>query len=505
MHTKIRLCGLRRNGRSFCPFLRTSKLSPFNFLPPNYGGIGQVNEAIELRLTATMRLEKLPNEIKHSVAKSLSDADLNALSRVSTHFCDRLRLDLFKRNVGQSSSTALFWAARHDVPGAVALMLAAGADVNKTLSMPEQDEFHTQLVAYGVDSEPSTYIGGSPLHVAAAHASLSTLQLLLDNDANIEQKDRTGRTPLLRCDATNLSVLKLFYDRGANFHATINQVAFGFKVGILEFVVKHGTEQTMEFVLEKQAPIRADELTQRPLMSIAINNGNVATATVLVKHGVSATDCSWFPGSQPPLILALEKRDEAMMRFLLSNGVEMSQRNIFGQSAFYYAVVRKYVDVIPTLINLGADVNETDDNGISILMTACTSSTIRMIRCLLDTGAFPDSRDMFGRTVAHVASAMGRLDVVRELLQAGADADARDDEGLTIMESAKGSQRDDIVEMLQDFKAGILLTPTREELLDLEPPAEVTLLLLEDSSFRMSNAISSWRSGMASLANMQRQ
>lgn len=352
-----------------------------------------------------MRLEQFPDEINHSVARHLSGPDLNALSRTSKHFCELLRLDLFKRNFKQSASTGLFWAARHDVPGAVRLMLAASADINKTLSVQELKEIQKQLVAFGVDFEPSTYRGGSPLHIAAAHASLSAMQTLLDNGAIMEQIDQTKGTPLLRCDATNLDVFKLLHDSGANFHATTKQVSFGFKARILEFVVKDGTEQTMEFVLEKQAPLRADELTQRPLMRLAIDNGNVATANVLVKHGVSTTDCSWFPGSQPPLILALKKRDDAVMRFLLSNEVEMSQRNIFGQSAIYCAVVRKYVDMVPTLISLGADVNETDEKGISLLITACLSSTVRIIRCLLAAGAFPDSRDMFGRTTAHIASA----------------------------------------------------------------------------------------------------
>lgn len=59
--------------------------------------------------------------------------------------------------------------------------------------------------------------------------------------------------------------------------------------------------------------------------------------------------------------------------------------------------------------------------------------------------------------------------------------------------------------LLQDFKAGISLAPTRAELIDLEPPAEVALLGLEDNSSRMSNAISRWTRGLESLENMQRQ
>lgn len=143
-----------------------------------------------------MSLQQVPFEIGQMILANLdNEADVSALSRVNRNFCNLFRESLFKRNIQYSGCTALFWAARHNVPGTVKLMLAAGAPVDHELSIAQYKRYEKKIKYLNIIC--LYYACESALHIASSHANLETMQCLLDNGTDIHSVNCLRRAAIV--------------------------------------------------------------------------------------------------------------------------------------------------------------------------------------------------------------------------------------------------------------------------------------------------------------------
>lgn len=324
------------------------------------------------------------------------------------------------------------------MPSTALLMLEAGANINKALTLYERFQFRKQLYAYGGPSRIfNTYRGQPPLHTASHYGSLKTMQFLLDYGADIEQRDRYGGTALFNCDPTNLDALTILCNNGAKVTP-----------GILEHITSSGNEQTMQFFLDWFA-YTPTELLQMRLMELAAQHGNVSTARALVNHGVSTT-LNRQGYNSPPLV-AVEYHHVEMLQFLLENA-DATTRTL-ESSMIHCAVQQKLYTAIPILVHFGADINGNGTMGFPPLTLASRFSDLDAMSWLFANGAEVDARDEKGQTALFDASWLDNRSVVEELLWRGARLDATDNEGRTAIDVAEEFEQEDILKIFEEIKA----------------------------------------------------
>ncbi|KAJ3108796.1 Neurogenic locus notch protein 3 [Phlyctochytrium bullatum] len=131
-------------------------------------------------------------------------------------------------------ATPLHLAARFDHPDVVRVLLEAGAPVN---AVDEKDLTPLHVAANNpastgraadlllilgdenvkVDAVAEAYDGMAPLHLAAISAAVKVAEVLIAHGANVDVKDRVGRTPLIWAAQTNNEMMVIcLLKNGAN-------------------------------------------------------------------------------------------------------------------------------------------------------------------------------------------------------------------------------------------------------------------------------------------------
>ena len=88
-------------------------------------------------------------------------------------------------------------------------------------------------------------------------------------------------------------------------------------------------------------------------------------------------------------------------------------------------------EMVPWLINLGADIHAADEHGLTPLMVAIHRCAAETVKALLHHGADPDACDERGRTALHHAAQCEQADVYSLIEDCGGDGEKPDLHGQT--------------------------------------------------------------------------
>ena len=165
-------------------------------------------------------------------------------------------------------------------------------------------------------------------------------------------------------------------------------------------------------------------------------------------RGLSQNGCSLLKEKEPlpalveniatnpgidDLIKAIYSSRSALVKNLLSSGINVNAANINGETPLAAAIERGTYSIVNILVKAGADVNATlpHRNNMTMLMFATETSNYRIniIRTLLDHGAKINARDKKGQTSLMYAAKANEGNVIRMLLEAGADTELEDNSG----------------------------------------------------------------------------
>ena len=123
----------------------------------------------------------------------------------------------------------------------------------------------------------------------------------------------------------------------------------------------------------------------------------------------------------PAIIIAAEKRDQELIRFLLDQGVKINATTAGRKET---ALMRRAevgdFETLSLLLDLGADMNLRDKSGVTALMRAARNRKQRIVRRLLEADAGVDATDFTGKTALGYARDARARRVVRLLEEAGA-------------------------------------------------------------------------------------
>jgi ankyrin repeat protein len=247
--------------------------------------------------------------------------------------------------------TALLYAARDGRIEIARTLLTANANVN-------------QVEANGV----------SPLLMAIANNHIDVARLLLDNGADANTVDWWGRTPLWTAvDLRDLEVNKTD-DNGVDRGAALDLI---------------------KALLDRGAHVNARTKEMPPLR----------------RWLMPISDLSWVDVTgQTPFLRASVSADLTMMRLLLEKGADPNIATFAGTTPMMaaagvnwvggqtYSEGKQFLEAVELCLDKGADVNAVNSMGITAVIGAVNRGSNDIIELLVKKGASLDVKDKQGRT-----------------------------------------------------------------------------------------------------------
>ncbi|MBZ5607286.1 MAG: ankyrin repeat domain-containing protein [Acidobacteriia bacterium] len=131
------------------------------------------------------------------------------------------------------------------------------------------------------------------------------------------------------------------------------------------------------------------------------------------------------------LVNAAADQDNATLRALLKQRVDVNATRADGSTALLWAAHWDNLEIADLLLRAGANVNTADDHGVTPLHQAAQNASAPMVERLLKAGAKPDSAEMSGLTPLMMAAHTANVQVVKLLLAHGANVNAKTTETKT--------------------------------------------------------------------------
>jgi ankyrin repeat protein len=300
-----------------------------------------------------------------------------------------------------------------------------------------------KLLAEGADANQRLRSGDTALHRAARLGYGDVVKALLAHGAEVDAKDDGGATPLV--DARSAWVTEMLLDAGAAVEP--EPAPYMTPLGR---ALAWGDDDCARLLLARGADVnRTDNCGRVPLDLVR----DVAGARALLDRGADARRGT-------TLITAVRSGDIELVRLMLDRGASLHARDGRGQSALFHAATLETGDaLVELLLGLGADPRPANDMGDTALHQACARSSLASVERLLAAGAPVDTVSQNKMTPLHWAAfgnepRPGRAAVLSRLLAAGAGPiDARDAWGRTPLLMAVCAGDAEAAEVLLDAGA----------------------------------------------------
>ncbi len=294
------------------------------------------------------------------------------------------------------------------------------------------------------------------LHQAAAAGDIEQVRKFLAQGADVNAKDKDGRTPLHSAAwYARKDVVAVLLAHGAN----INE-ADGSGQTPLHLAATFGGKPLSEFILAQGAQIDArDKAGNTPLHAAAgFPSVDRDLLELLIAKGADVkarNEAGQTPLHRVSMIRRLDKRLERTAEVLLALGAEIDAKDQSGRTPLHFAVETGHRELVDLLVAKGADVKTRAADGTTLLHQAVKSEQLDMVEMFLSRGIDINSAGSDGRTALHLAAGTGKNNIVEALIARGADVKARDVSGQTSAQFGVRSNHKDTVRLLLDKGAEV--------------------------------------------------
>ena len=272
-----------------------------------------------------------------------------------------------------------------------------------------------------VEPLPGTLPSGvEPWVETALFGSVADLRRLLDGGLSANAATAAGGTTVLMAAAPDADKMRLLLDRGAD----VNARARSRYSALMVATQYQDADAAITLLLDRGAQVVPPE----------------GAAPIFNANPFSLAAYAGNAKSLPRLKAAGGKLDDAFIAIGTSRTTPMLGAFKFGD-----------VDVIRTLLELGAPVDFADGNQITMLGRSVLNHELGLARMLIDRGANVNATDKLGMTplLWAASSDFGDAAMVELLLKAGAKADAKNRDGRTALELARTYKHDYLLPALQ--------------------------------------------------------
>ncbi|HMG34180.1 MAG TPA: ankyrin repeat domain-containing protein [Blastocatellia bacterium] len=252
--------------------------------------------------------------------------------------------------------------------------------------------------------------GSTALHHAAGYGPLANLELLINNGADVNAKNRRSSTPLQWAIHDEAKV-RLLLSKGADVNT---KQAQGRTPLFLAAMLGNGVP-TIRLLLARGAdPNLASANGQTPLM-MAAARGNVEAIRMLIEKEaqVNARDGA----GETALMSGCTSGNADAVRLLIEKGADVKVKSKRNETALGFAATSGVQASVELLLAKGAEVNVRNFRGYSPLMFAASSDAIPagIIKLLLDKGADASFTGDYDEPASALAAKRGHTEVARLL------------------------------------------------------------------------------------------
>lgn len=195
-------------------------------------------------------------------------------------------------------------------------------------------------------------------------------------------------------------------------------------------------------------------------LHIACEYGRVNTARLLMESGAEDT-LQNNNGETPAHLAVMKKRfggdlsaQERIGVLQALNNVDIARND--GKTPLMllqYLDINTVMEVMPVLLDKGADVNHADNAGNTALLAATQNQCYKgIVKELVRAGADVNGADKNGRTPLHFALRYGDQESARFLIKKGADYNRCDNTGVTPAQIAAEKGYDTVLELMTDIR-----------------------------------------------------
>jgi ankyrin repeat protein len=339
---------------------------------------------------------------------------------------------------------------------------------------------------------------GCPLSAALDKDHVELVALLLEHGANVDARETTGETILLKVLSQprhNLVILvKLLLKHGADVNARdgdlrsslhlaeyegeleVAQMLLEHKANVnsqdnhgrtpLHLLLEHGIPNEDNVVnhvlllLKRGADVNRQDKDNKTPLHLAIRRARFKLAVILLEHGADSN--AGNNNGKTPLHKLSESRtrinDEGnvvnLALILLKHGAEVNRRDVVNQTPLHLAIRWGLLKLAGILLEHGADANVENHNGETPLHILSANQIndegdiVNLVPILLKRGAEVNRRDVDNEISLHLAIGRHRFKLAKFLLENGADANVENNNDKTPLRMLSECRIDDEADAL---------------------------------------------------------
>jgi len=323
--------------------------------------------------------------------------------------------------------------------------------------------------------------GVTPLHVAACHnANAEVLKYLTSKGANVHLKNKTGQTPLdvastetkkriLRevmglpkfesifkaAECGNIQDIALFIENDTDINSKDKDewaplhfaTRYNSSVKILEYIIAQGADVNAKSKDGKTPLDVATTKEKKRILCEAMGLSDVSSIFEAAKSGTIEDIVSYIENgtdvnvkdkeTDTPLHYAAQYNSSVkILEYLVSQGADINAGNKHGLTPLHYAAgYNRNIEILKFLVFQGGDVNVKDDSNLTPLHYAAGyNNNIEVLEYLISLGADLNAKSDSGWTPLHMAAsfdAKTNANVLCYLISQGADVHAENKYGQT--------------------------------------------------------------------------
>lgn len=350
--------------------------------------------------------------------------------------------------------------------------------------LSENSEIPKYLINQGLDVTISDNNRQNPLFnaVVLGAKNIEVVELLIQNGARLNQKDKDDRTlldeilyivsltsdvfakvegkyKLVRKDRDYLALTSRLIELGL----AVDRTDKDGKTVLFKEVMRHNYE-TLEFLLGAGVDINAVDKNGKTVLFYAMLEGyeNISMIDFLIKNGADLNKLDSEENSiiddlieiilvqrqdkkpENKLFLRIDESKDfiSLLKRLLLLNPKINRQKQNGQTALFKAILFDDLELIEVLLNNGADANLKDsegntplsllvDHGLRIKKISLKEVFIKKLQFLIKYRVDVNAKDKEGRTVLHKAVIADDIEVVEKLLQKKPNMNERDKQGRT--------------------------------------------------------------------------
>jgi ankyrin repeat protein len=245
-----------------------------------------------------------------------------------------------------------------------------------------------------------------------------------------ETLDRWGLTPIHRIV---LGLDKGTLDEHLRLHYDLREKRDWQGRTPLHWAAIRGNEEIIRTLLKFKTDPSAPDVDQITPLHLAANYSSVNCVNLLLDAGANPNATSHYHST--PLHFAVRTRPMAdNLRALVQKNGNLEIRDKYGQTVLFFALINTCVDIVPVLLELGADIEAEDEVGMTPVQVCVKLCLPGMIILLREHGAKMKHISGTGNTILHLAAKYADVETMQVLIHeslGGLNASEENSDGRT--------------------------------------------------------------------------